>query len=76
LISFGSDIFVRMIPLPHHINGMTMPNSDCTFDVYINSNLCEEKQEQALKHELEHIKKDHFYNYDSVAINEMVANAV
>jgi transcriptional regulator with XRE-family HTH domain len=52
----------------------TEPCDDGTFDIYINSRLPDKCQETALTHELEHIKKDHFYNYDSVVINEMVAN--
>ncbi len=54
--------FVHFIPLPPHIEGVTMPNDDDTFEIYINANLCPSRQEKALNHELNHIKKDHFYD--------------
>lgn len=65
--------FVRLVALPLAVEGVTIPNDDGTFDVYINSNLPLEKQGQVLMHELEHIKKDHFYNEDPVWINEAEA---
>lgn len=70
----GSNIFVRLIPLPETVRAVTLPNNDCTFDIYINANLPEEWQRQALDHELEHIRKDHFYNEDPVWLNEREAN--
>lgn len=65
--------FVRLVALPPAVEGVTVPNDDGTFDVYINSKLPLEKQGQVLMHELEHIKKDHFYNEDPVWINEAEA---
>ena len=65
--------FVRLVSLPPAVEGVTVPNDDGTFDVYINSKLSLEKQGQVLMHELEHIKKDHFYNEDPVWINEAEA---
>ena len=66
----GSNIFVRMIPIPKAVRAVTLPNEDGTFDIYINSNLPDELQQKALEHELGHIRKDHFYNDDPVWINE------
>ena len=66
-------IFVRMILLPDHVRAVTIPNSDNTFDIYINCSLPEEWQEKALQHELNHIRMDHFYNEDPVAKNEKEA---
>lgn len=66
----GSNIFVRTIALPEAVHAVTIPNDDCTFDIYINANLPQELQERALKHELEHIQRDHFYNDDPVWVNE------
>lgn len=40
----------------------TNPNDDGTFEIYINSKLCASKQKKCLKHELQHIRQDHFYN--------------
>jgi len=69
----GSYIFVRMIPLPIAVRAVTLPNDDGTFDIYINENLPEELQHRALTHELEHIRRDHFYNDDPVWLNEQEA---
>lgn len=71
----GSNIFVRLIPLPEAVRAVTLPNDDCTFDIYINANLPEELQRKALDHELEHIRKDHFYNDDPVWLNEQEADS-
>lgn len=66
----GSNIFVRLIPLPIAVRAVVLPNNDGTFDIYINANLPEELQQRALAHELEHIRRDHFYNDDPVWLNE------
>lgn len=69
----GSYIFIRTVSLPEAVRAVTLPNDDGTFDIYINSNLPEELQQKALDHELEHIRKDHFYNDDPVWLNEQEA---
>lgn len=53
--------FVRLVPLPASIDGVTVPNDDGTFDIYLNANLCEAKQQDRLQHEIKHIVEDHFY---------------
>lgn len=56
------DYFVRLVELPRTVNGVTLPNDDSTFDIYLNSLLTEDEQKTALEHEIEHIRQDHFYN--------------
>ncbi len=56
------DCFVRTIKLPGSVRGITIPNDDGTFNVFINSSLSSECSSDTLKHELNHIKKDHFYD--------------
>ena len=56
------DYFVRLVELPRTVNGVTLPNDDSTFDIYLNSLLTEDEQKTALEHEIEHIIQDHFYN--------------
>ena len=56
------DYFVRLVELPRTVNGVTLPNDDGTFDIYLNSLLTEDEQKTALEHEIEHIIQDHFYN--------------
>ena len=64
------DYFVRYLKLPATVKGITVPNNDGTFDIYINSVLCEEKQQECLRHEIRHIVQDHFYN-ETVPIDEI-----
>lgn len=68
------DVFFRMLPLPVPVEGLVVPNDDQTFDVYINSNLCQQKQQNVADHELKHIKKDHFYDARPVWICESEAD--
>lgn len=58
-----TDYFVRFVEFPQHIKAVTLPNSDGTFDIYVNSALDEIERQNALNHELRHIKKDHFYDF-------------
>lgn len=70
----GSYIFVRLIRFPSTaVRAVTLPNDDGTFDIYINERLPEELRQEALEHELKHIRKDHFYNDDPVWVNEAEA---
>lgn len=67
--------FVRLVPLPASVDGVTVPNDDGTFDIYLNANLCEAKQQDRLQHEIKHIIEDHFYQESkSVAQLEQEAN--
>lgn len=68
------EYFVRLLDLPPSVEGVTVPNNDGTFDIYINSLLSEERQQEKLAHELEHIRKDHFYN-DIKTVREVEAEA-
>ena len=68
------DYFVRLVELPRTVNGVTLPNDDSTFDIYLNSLLTEDEQKTALEHEIEHIIQDHFYN-DVKPIRQIEAEA-
>ena len=67
------DVFVRLISLPPAIKGLTVPNADGTYSVYINNCLSVEMQRHALNHELYHIDHDHLYSNAPVAIAERAA---
>ena len=56
-----TDTFVRLVPLPIKVEGVTLPNDDGSFDVYINSRLSPARQQETLEHELRHIRQEHFY---------------
>lgn len=55
------DYYLRLVELPVRVEGVTLPNADGSFNIYINSLLSEEKRRHVLEHELRHIEKDHFY---------------
>lgn len=57
-----NDIFIRLFSLSTKIMGMTILDNDANYNVYINSQLNYELQQEVLKHELIHIGKNHFYN--------------
>ena len=67
------DHFVRLIRLPPKIRGVTVSNDDGTFSVYINDLYGDEARREALRHELEHLARDHFYAPDPVALQEAEA---
>ena len=57
------DYCVREVPLPYGVNGCVTPNEDDDgFSIYINSRLSEDQKRKALKHEIDHITNDDFFN--------------
>ena len=56
-----TDTFVRLVPLPVKVEGVTLPNDDGSFDIYINARLSPARQQETLEHELRHIRHEHFY---------------
>ena len=56
-----TETYVRVVPLPPKVEGVTLPNDDGTFDVYINARLSPARRQETLEHELRHIRGDHFY---------------
>lgn len=69
------DCNVRLLAFPSSIDGVTVPNDDGSFDIYINSKLPAARQQEKLAHELLHISKDHFYDDRSIVIREQEANS-
>ena len=59
--------------MPACVYGVTVPNEDGTFDVYINCDVCQAKQRATLRHELCHIRRNHFYDSEPVVVNELSA---
>lgn len=69
------EIFIRLLELPPTIRGATVLDSDGNYNVYINSLLGYDAQRKTARHELIHIKNEHFYDYEPVVHNELEANA-
>ena len=55
------DYCIRYVALPPTVRGMTAC-ADGFYNVYINACLSYEEQQKAIKHELEHIKRNDFYS--------------
>lgn len=68
------DYYVRNIALPKTVEGVSVPNDDGTFDIYINSLLPPEKQSEVLAHELNHLESEHFYVDIPVRLAEQQAD--
>ncbi len=56
------EYFVRFVDFPASVRGVTIPNDDGTFNIYISSRLSDASRRACLDHELRHIFQDHFYD--------------
>lgn len=56
------DYYVRLVDFSARVEGVTVPNSDGSFDIYLSRHLSEERRRECLEHELRHIRRDHFYS--------------
>ena len=68
------DYYVRVISLPPTVRGVTLPNDDGTFSIYINALCDDEVRRKALEHELSHMARDHFYKQEPIALQEAEAS--
>jgi hypothetical protein len=59
--------FVRLIDLPTSVRGLTVLDNEGNYNVYLNSRLSYEMQENTYIHETAHIKNDDFYIQESIA---------
>ena len=70
-----NDVYIRRLDFPNRsVKAATFPNDDGTFDIYLNTLYSEEELQQALRHELEHIRLDHFYSEKDVRQKEREAD--
>jgi len=63
-----------MIELPKGVRGVTLPNDDATYSVYINAQLSAPERDETLAHELYHIEHDDLYRNEPVGVQEELAN--
>jgi len=70
-----TDYFVRIVPFPNNgADGCAISNGDGTFTIFINANVCNDRQAKALDHELRHLIKEHFYRDEPITKLEGEAN--
>lgn len=68
--------FVHMVKLPPSCYGLVRENEDNTYAVLVNRNIPREKQQETVKHELEHIRLGHLGDdRKTVAQKELEINA-
>ena len=68
------DLCVRFLPFPNRAaKAAVMPNSEGSFDIFVNTLYPEEVQRSALAHELEHLRREHLEKGESAAIQEAEA---
>ena len=65
---------VRLMRLPRRVNGFVTIDEDGLYNIYINKDLTKELQERTLKHELAHIRLNHFYLEMPTELREKEAN--
>lgn len=70
------DHYIRVVELPAAVRGVTLPNDDGTFSIYINALYNDDIRRKTLEHELEHLARDHFYTEQGVAVQEAEASGV
>lgn len=68
-----TDYYVRLVELPRTVEGVSIPNDDGSFDIYINSLLSPLRRQEVLEHELGHIRREHFYLDMSLGLMERQA---
>jgi len=60
------EYYIRLIDLPASVKGMTIQDEEGFFNIYINSKLNFEQQQQTIEHELCHIMRGDFDSVESL----------
>ena len=55
-----NDFIVRIVPLPKHVRGFTIPDENGDYNIYLNAALDDAELVKAYDHEVEHIERGHF----------------
>lgn len=71
------EMIVRLVDLPCGIVAFTLLDEDGFYNIYINARCSKDMQNKGYEHELEHIKRNDWYNSMLVSdIEQAVRNAV
>lgn len=65
-----TDFCVRIMDLPPSVKGVLQFDETGFANIYINAHMSSDEQKKALKHELEHLKRNDAYNTDSISAIE------
>lgn len=70
------NVIVRQVDfLPMSVKGVTIPDYDGYYNIYINAKYGIDIQNRTLKHELQHVENFDFENFDSIRLVESRADA-
>lgn len=58
-------VIIRIVRLPPHIRGYTMPDENGDYNIYISDCLNDESRVKTLRHELKHIRCGDIYSNES-----------
>jgi len=56
-------VFIRYLPLPHTVKGLTVQDEEGNYNVYLNARLSYESHTETLQHEIKHILNNDFQNF-------------
>lgn len=69
-------IIIRLVDLPDSVPAVTVKDGNDDYNMYINARLSADARAKAYWHEIEHIRRGHFYSQRPVADLEREANAI
>lgn len=55
-------IITRIVDLPLGVKGVTVKDDEGDYNIYLNARYSPDVQAKAFRHEVDHIKKEHFYD--------------
>ena len=69
-----NDVFIRRVGgFPRSIEAVTVVDSNGDYNVLLNSAIPQSRQRKAFRHELAHIRLNHFESHEPLRINELEA---
>ena len=63
-------IIIRIVDLPPSIRGATVKDAEGDYNIYLNARLNDDERVKAYWHEIDHIRRGHFYSDLPVAVKE------
>lgn len=63
-------VIIRLIDLPEGIRGFTVKDENEDYNVYINAKLSADVRAETFRHEIDHIRRGHFYSSMPVSVKE------
>lgn len=57
------DVFLRYVSLPTTVKGLTVQDETGNYNIYVNTRLTYEANQQILQHEIKHIENNDFQKF-------------